>query len=313
MKIPTPFNHRLIPSLAIVSIMLYGFLASANMEAAAAGEKKKFPSRVKFLDKEIKKEIRLPDFENIVLSGAKEVYFEFTGGPTSLTVISSLANPLDYLDYSVQDRTLYLEPTSITYRDAAEADASGNLLFPNDLITLVIKAPCLKNFVSHDFFGNFYIGKWDSEAVINMSLCSCGNFFMDSVETNILNISSAGKDKIFIDKIKTNSCNITNNGQSTLDMNGVEIKAINISCSAESTTLLEGKAANVNYYASAGAVVEASELSADIVNACATSGASILCDVRRMFRAQAGDNAVILYSGSPTNVYVSGTVLPLNP
>lgn len=269
-------------------------------------DKSRLPSRVKFYGSEREIEKGLTYFTGIYLGGASEIYYVQTTDPIwSISVISELENPFDYLDIDIVNEQLILSPSSLAYKDSS-IDAYGKVVAsPSDFIKIVVTSPKLDSIVSKDFDADFVCESLFSDK-LDMALNDNSTIYLKSVECEIMNIASAGSNSLIIDYLFANTTNIALVGNGLIWIPLIYSDTVNAVGPNGGEMILGGSVKVANFSVTGNKIIDAAQLKSRITNFSMSDGGTLLCNATQGLYGNTGEKGVVFYSGKPTDIQVVG-------
>ena len=240
--------------------------------------------RIKESKNYVTKEIKVGDFNKIVLNGSAGVTYTQKPGKPQVIVHTS-DNIAEALDIHEKGGTLYIsfkKGYSVSYTKL-EINASSASL--NETVM--------------NGSGDITLGNLDTDGSLRIQLNGSGDIEGKDIRCINATVSLAGSGDIALRSMECKELTTTVAGSGDVVLNGVRTASAQASVAGSGDLTLRGEAAEVQYSVAGSGDLHASELKAKSVNASVAGSGDITCHATDYLRARATGSGSIGYKGKP--------------
>lgn len=240
--------------------------------------------RIKESKNYVTKEIKVDDFNKIVLNGSAGVTYTQKPGKPQVIVHTS-DNIAEALDIHEKGGTLYIsfkKGYSVSYTKL-EINASSASL--NETVM--------------NGSGDITLGNLDTDGSLRIQLNGSGDIEGKDIRCINATVSLAGSGDIALRSMECKELTTTVAGSGDVVLNGVRTASAQASVAGSGDLTLRGEAAEVQYSVAGSGDLHASELKAKSVNASVAGSGDITCHATDYLRARTTGSGSIGYKGKP--------------
>ena len=240
--------------------------------------------RIKESKNYVTKEIKVGDFNKIVLNGSAGVTYTQKPGKPQVIVHTS-DNIAEALDIHEKGGTLYIsfkKGYSVSYTKL-EINASSASL--NETVM--------------NGSGDITLGNLDTDGSLRIQLNGSGDIEGKDIRCINATVSLAGSGDIALRSMECKELTTTVAGSGDVVLNGVRTASAQASVAGSGDLTLRGEAAKVQYSVAGSGDLHASELKAKSVNASVAGSGDITCHATDYLRARTTGSGSIGYKGKP--------------
>lgn len=240
--------------------------------------------RIKESKNYVTKEIKVGDFNKIVLNGSAGVTYTQKPGKPQVIVHTS-DNIAEALDIHEKGGTLYIsfkKGYSVSYTKL-EINASSASL--NETVM--------------NGSGDITLGNLDTDGSLRIQLNGSGDIEGKDIRCINATVSLAGSGDIALRSMECKELTTTVAGSGDVVLNGVRTASAQASVAGSGDLTLRGEAAEVQYSVAGSGDLHASELKAKSVNASVAGSGNITCHATDYLRARTTGSGSIGYKGKP--------------
>ena len=240
--------------------------------------------RIKESKNYVTKEIKVGDFNKIVLNGSAGVTYTQKPGKPQVIVHTS-DNIAEALDIHEKGGTLYIsfkKGYSVSYTKL-EINASSASL--NETVM--------------NGSGDITLGNLDTDGSLRIQLNGSGDIEGKDIRCINATVSLAGSGDIALRSMECKELTTTVAGSGDVVLNGVRTASAQASVAGSGDLTLRGEAAEVQYSVAGSGDLHASELKAKSVNASVAGSGDITCHATDYLRARITGSGSIGYKGKP--------------
>ena len=240
--------------------------------------------RIKESKNYVTKEIKVGDFNKIVLNGSAGVTYTQKPGKPQVIVHTS-DNIAEALDIHEKGGTLYIsfkKGYSVSYTKL-EINASSASL--NETVM--------------NGSGDITLGNLDTDGSLRIQLNGSGDIEGKDIRCINATVSLAGSGDIALRSMECKELTTTVAGSGDIVLNGVRTASAQASVAGSGDLTLRGEAAEVQYSVAGSGDLHASELKAKSVNASVAGSGDITCHATDYLRARTTGSGSIGYKGKP--------------
>lgn len=240
--------------------------------------------RIKESKNYVTKEIKVGDFNKIVLNGSAGVTYTQKPGKPQVIVHTS-DNIAEVLDIHEKGGTLYIsfkKGYSVSYTKL-EINASSASL--NETVM--------------NGSGDITLGNLDTDGSLRIQLNGSGDIEGKDIRCINATVSLAGSGDIALRSMECKELTTTVAGSGDVVLNGVRTASAQASVAGSGDLTLRGEAAEVQYSVAGSGDLHASELKAKSVNASVAGSGDITCHATDYLRARTTGSGSIGYKGKP--------------
>lgn len=240
--------------------------------------------RIKESKNYVTKEIKVGDFNKIVLNGSAGVTYTQKPGKPQVIVHTS-DNIAEALDIHEKGGTLYIsfkKGYSVSYAKL-EINASSASL--NETVM--------------NGSGDITLGNLDTDGSLRIQLNGSGDIEGKDIRCINATVSLAGSGDIALRSMECKELTTTVAGSGDVVLNGVRTASAQASVAGSGDLTLRGEAAEVQYSVAGSGDLHASELKAKSVNASVAGSGDITCHATDYLRARTTGSGSIGYKGKP--------------
>jgi len=240
--------------------------------------------RIKESKNYVTKEIKVGDFNKIVLNGSADVTYTQKPGKPQVIVHTS-DNIAEALDIHEKGGTLYIsfkKGYSVSYTKL-EINASSASL--NETVM--------------NGSGDITLGNLDTDGSLRIQLNGSGDIEGKDIRCINATVSLAGSGDIALRSMECKELTTTVAGSGDVVLNGVRTASAQASVAGSGDLTLRGEAAEVQYSVAGSGDLHASELKAKSVNASVAGSGDITCHATDYLRARTTGSGSIGYKGKP--------------
>lgn len=240
--------------------------------------------RIKESKNYVTKEIKVGDFNKIVLNGSAGVTYTQKPGKPQVIVHTS-DNIAEALDIHEKGGTLYIsfkKGYSVSYTKL-EINASSASL--NETVM--------------NGSGDITLGNLDTDGSLRIQLNGSGDIEGKDIRCINATVSLAGSGDIALRSMECKELTTTVAGSGDVVLNGVRTASAQASVAGSGDLTLRGEAAEVQYSVASSGDLHASELKAKSVNASVAGSGDITCHATDYLRARTTGSGSIGYKGKP--------------
>ena len=240
--------------------------------------------RIKESKNYVTKEIKVGDFNKIVLNGSAGVTYTQKPGKPQVIVHTS-DNIAEALDIHEKGGTLYIsfkKGYSVSYTKL-EINASSASL--NETVM--------------NGSGDITLGDLDTDGTLRIQLNGSGDIEGKDIRCINATVSLAGSGDIALRSMECKELTTTVAGSGDVVLNGVRTASAQASVAGSGDLTLRGEAAEVQYSVAGSGDLHASELKAKSVNASVAGSGDITCHATDYLRARTTGSGSIGYKGKP--------------
>ena len=240
--------------------------------------------RIKESKNYVTKEIKVGDFNKIVLNGSAGVTYTQKPGKPQVIVHTS-DNIAEALDIHEKGGTLYIsfkKGYSVSYTKL-EINASSASL--NETVM--------------NGSGDITLGNLDTDGSLRIQLNGSGDIEGKDIRCINATVSLAGSGDIALRSMECKKLTTTVAGSGDVVLNGVRTASAQASVAGSGDLTLRGEATEVQYSVAGSGDLHASELKAKSVNASVAGSGDITCHATDYLRARTTGSGSIGYKGKP--------------
>lgn len=240
--------------------------------------------RIKESKNYVTKEIKVGDFNKIVLNGSAGVTYTQKPGKPQVIVHTS-DNIAEALDIHEKGGTLYIsfkKGYSVSYTKL-EINASSASL--NETVM--------------NGSGDITLGNLDTDGSLRIQLNGSGDIEGKDIRCINATVSLAGSGDIALRSMECKELTTTVAGSGDVVLNGVRTASAQAAVAGSGDLTLRGEAAEVQYSVAGSGDLHASELKAKSVNASVAGSGDITCHATDYLRARTTGSGSIGYKGKP--------------
>lgn len=265
-----------------ICIALAALISCSTANAQGWGSK-----RIKESKKYVTKEIKVGDFDKIVVNGSAGITYTQKAGKPKVTIHTS-DNIAEVLDIHEKGGTLYVsfkKGYSVSYTKLEINASSTNL-----------------NEATLNGSGDIDLGNLDTDGPLHIQLNGSGDIKGKAIRCADATVSLAGSGDIALGSMKCQELTATVAGSGDVVLNGVEAASTQASVAGSGDLTLRGETVEAQYSVAGSGDLHATGIKAKNVNASVGGSGDITCHATDYLKARTTGSGSIGYKGKPKEV-----------
>lgn len=271
--------------MMLTMVALMGIVANTQAQSFFFGDWGSSKKTIKASNKFVRKQMKVEDFNRIVVSGSFDVTYKQVPGDAKIDIYTS-DNILEALDIKVENNTLkvgFKKGYKVSY-NKLEVRASSEVL----------------NEITLSGSGDVKIESGLKTNWLKLAVAGSGDLEAENIFCKEkLNASVAGSGDMELEKVVCGDLKISIAGSGDMDLEQIDANDAEILISGSGTTEISGNARNAKYSIAGSGEIYAANFKCVEVNAEVTGSGEIECQAIDYLKAQVSGSGEIGYKGEP--------------